>query len=167
MAQFNEDTHINATLSMDAVVLPDGCVTDDEVAAGAEIASSKLIHRNKSVYSDTSSTTAAAQTRCMVGMWNDGYLHAFEVGVHTLMSAQMGDNRTVTFDLQTANGTSVLVSPVTIDKTKAAKTLYPATIQSPNLSDGDTLWLVVTVGGSEGIQASGLFAVVTYDEDPT
>lgn len=166
MGRFDEDIHINGHLSVESVTLPDGSITDDEVSVGAEIASTKLVHRHKSTYSDSSATTAAAQTRCMVGMWHDGYLHAFEVGVHTLMSAGGGDDRTVTFDLQDSTGASVLLAPVTINKTKSAKTLYSGTIVTETLEDGDTLWLVVTVGGSTGTQATGLFAVVTYDENP-
>jgi len=158
--RIEEKIYFADTITFKDVVLPAGAVSNDQVAAGAKIAASKLVHKHRKSYGQAG--TAASETRAIHGVFGaTGTVVAFKVGSITPCTG----NATITVDLK-KNGTSILASAITLDSTKSARTLYAASIASAGLVVGDWLEVVVTANAGTGTLGTGLFWQVEIDEDP-
>lgn len=167
-SRWEGDVYVAGNLTARTLDIPAGTVGNADVSASADIDASKMEHRHVHTWSQESTTAAAAGEYMMAGIrGSTGTLLSFEVGAYTAASSGGADDRSATFDLEDSSGTSVLSSAVTIDKTTTAKTLTAATISTSSVSDGDTLFLTVATGGATGDLPEGLYAVLTWNEDPS
>lgn len=142
-------------------LLNSGCVSDDQVAANAAIAASKLEHSHRHTYAQESATTAAAEDRVMhVVDGTAGTIQLFEAGA---VVANIG-NATVTVDLL-KDGASVLTSAISLTSSEAAYETVIGVIDTNTLVDGDVLEVSVTVSAGTGTLATGVFVSLDVDED--
>ena len=147
------------------VVLPDGCVGNDEIEAVAGILYTKLEQKFMKGYAQESATACADEARVVhVVHGATAEVLGFEVGavVANLLDA------VVDIDLL-LNGVSMLNggTPVQLDLNDAAYAIVAGTIDpaKKDLSDDDVLEISIdgTVGG--GTLAKGVFAAVILAED--
>jgi hypothetical protein len=161
------DLHVAGALTARAMTLPSGTVTDNSVAAGAGIDSTKLETRPKI----TTELFAQGTTVAAVTKW----LHIVRGATGTIKNigamiaaAITGDN-TVTIDLKKSTGggafATVLTGTFGFSSASAVRTLVNGTISSAALVAGDILQVVVTVAGT-GTQAQGLTVSLQIEEDP-
>lgn len=169
MAQdlFNNDVHINGTLSAKTFTPPAGSIGDSGIAAAAGIDATKVVHQFPLVYTQVPGTAVLAATQLVHILRASGTVASIEVMTPTPAT---GGDRTVTVDLQksTAAGAfaTILSSVVTLNNATAARTPVTGAIATPSVVDGDLLQLVVAVAGAAGNQANGLLVTVTLRENP-
>lgn len=160
-SRIDDDVFVRGRLSMRTIDLPDGAVSDSDVAADAAIGAAKLEHQHAINYSQASGTTAAAETKVVHTVQGTaGSLVSIKAGMVTPCS---GD-ATVTVDLH-KNGSSILTSTITLDSTQTARELVTGTIDTATTADGDVLEIVITVSAGTGTLGSGVFAIVVARED--
>lgn len=160
--------HITETLSAQAVRFPAGSFDDDDIAAGANIAASKL-DRHESINiqhcAEAATVEASSSQFLHIVRGSTGSLVGFEGIVHTVASAT---TQLCYLDLQKATASttyvSVLSAPISFASTDAVRTPKAGTINSAGLSDGDILRTVVTVTGSTANFFKGLGYSLTYSE---
>jgi hypothetical protein len=158
MGRFDEDLYVNGNFAAKSMSVPLGAVADAQVAAGAEIATSKLRHKHKKSISQAG--TAATETRAIhVCAGLTGTAVSFAAG---LIAANSGA-ATVSVDLK-KNGTSILTAPISLTTTPAARTLLAGTISSGALVVGDWLEVVITATAGGGTLGTGLFVQLEIDE---
>lgn len=156
-----------ATQVLDTLRMPAGSVSNQEVAAGADIAASKLVHRHVLGYHQADgSAVAAADVPLHVVRGTTGSIIALEAAIAT---AAAGDAE-VTIDLQRSTGggafATVLTEPITLTSETAVRTAVAATIDSDTLVDGDVLLLAIAVDAGTGDLPEGLVVTATLDETP-
>jgi hypothetical protein len=142
--------------------LGSGTIGDPAVAAGANVAASKLEHQYEPVYRQESGTTAATGRQVLhVVKGATGTIMDFRVGAVT---AAIG-GATATFDLK-KNGSTILTGTIGLDSSTAAFALKtPAGYTSTALVAGDVLEVHVTaVAAGGGTLAVGLFAQLVLRE---
>lgn len=163
------DVFVNGNLSCTTFTPPDASVGNAAVAAGANIAASKLEHRHSPAHAQASGSDVATKSEVIhIVRGATGTLVAFEVAIDT---APTGGDKQFTVDLQVSTGggafATVLSSVVTVNQTDADRTISNATLASTALVDGDALKVVVTASGSTGSQGQGVRATAWLDEDPS
>ena len=141
------------------IILPGGCVGNNQIAAGAAIDAGKLTHQPRVGYSQESATTAAADTRVIAIARAAGTLKGFSAGS---VVANIGDS-TFTVDLL-KNGVSILTAPITIDSGDAAYALVAGAIDTVGVVADDVLEVAVTVSAGTGTLGLGVFAELLLDE---
>lgn len=147
------------------VHLADGQVADDQVAAGAEIAATKLEHQH--ALSATISGTVAAATipihLCRAAV------EIVDVQVVAL-TAPTGGDKAFTVDVKKGNQStalaSVLSAVITVNSTVADREVKTGTVTTTAAAADDVLVVVVATSGSTGTQASNVVVVVTIRELP-
>jgi len=148
-----------------SISLPDGCVGDDEVAAAAGIAYSKLEHKFVKGYAQESATACADEARVIhvVHGTNETVL-GFEVGA---VVANIGA-AVVDIDLL-LNGVSMLDggTPVQLDNGDAAYAIVEAALDAAKveLSDGDVVEMKIDGTAGAGTLAKGVFGSVILRAD--
>ena len=163
-----DDMFVAGTLAARQMTIPDGSVTDDAVAASAGIAATKLEHQHALVYRQADGTDVVSET---MPLWTCRGSSATAVAIEAVcLTAPAGGDKQVTVDLKKCNQASptpasILASTITIDSTKSDAEVITGTIDTADLSDGDTLVIEVTASGSTGTQAQGLVVTVTVRED--
>jgi hypothetical protein len=166
--QLDGDTVCTGTFTAKRFNPPAGCINDAAVVAGADIDADKLEHPYVIHYTQDSGTAIVAGTRLLHTV-RGGTARVKQVDV-MCTTAPTGDH-TVTVDIKAGNTSdafaSILGSVVTLDNATVAKTVYEASITSPDLADDDTIEIVVAVAGSTSSQGQGLLVTVTIYEDPT
>lgn len=170
MNLFDDDVHFRGNVTFGGQVrLPEGCVDDDTVAAGAGIDATKSTHQfSVDCELFDSTTTIANKTRLLhIVRGSTGTIVGFEAAVVTKATA--GD-KTVSVDLKKSTGggafATILTAPISFSDASSNLTAVAAAIASANLADGDLLCIVVTAAGSTGTQALGLLATLTMQEAP-
>ncbi|HEV7281059.1 MAG TPA: hypothetical protein VGN57_12715 [Pirellulaceae bacterium] len=161
--------HFTGTLTANAITLPDGCVDDDAVAVGAQIAASKVFHQppvSRQLFE--SSTTVAAKDELLSIIYGaTGSIVAFRAACAVAPT----DDHTFTVDLQksTSGGAfaSVLVDPIEFTVSDTARVAKSGTVETASLVVGDILKTVVAVTGTTGTQATGLVVTLTHTESPS
>lgn len=142
-----------------------GGFVDKDIANGAQISASKLIH-HQLIHAQLAenSTAVAAVTELLFTANQNGTLLTFEAFIVTQAT---GADRTVTVDLQKSTGggafSTILTSTIDIDNTTVVRTPIAATFSDTGVIDGDHFKTVVTVAGSAGDQAEGLCATLALD----
>ena len=166
---FNDDVHVNGTLTAARFNPPVNSVGASAIQAAAGIEATKLEHQfpiSVELFAEGTNIAALASRVVHVVKGASGEVVAVE-GV--IFGAATGD-RTATVDLQKSTGAgafaSILTTTVDIDATTLVRTSVAGVVASPDLLDGDILRLVVTIGGSTGTQPQGLLLTVTLREDP-
>lgn len=163
------DHHFTGVISSaSAPRFPSGSFDDDDVAAAANVAASKL-ERHQSIDLELfaeGATVAALPSKLMhIVRGTTGQSVGFEAMVHTVASAT---SQLCYVDLQKCTPSttfvSVLSAPITFASSDAIRTPKAATINTAALSDGDCLRTVVTVTGSTVSFFTGLNATWTYSE---
>ena len=165
--EFPSDVRINGELSCRDINLPDSCVGDDNIEAGANIDATKVIHQHGLHYDQKAGTDVAAETRIIHTFRNAATIVAVEVVPHT---APTGGDKAFTVDLQKGNASTafatMLSSPVTVNSSSAARTIQTGALASSAAADGDSLQIVVAVSGSTGSQGQGFSVTVWVREEP-
>ncbi len=169
MAQdlINNDFHVNGTLTAKLFSAPNGSITNAAIAASAGVAATKLEHQfAKDVTQAPGSAVVAATTLVHTVRGVTGEVVAIEAITTTPAT---GADRTVTIDLQKGNASTafatIMASTIVLNNGTAARTPVSGTISAPDIADGDTLQVVVTVAGAAGAQAQGLLITLTLRED--
>lgn len=160
--------HVTETLSAAAVRFPAGSFDDDDIAASANIAASKL-DRHQSIdtelFSEEATVVATSSKFLHIVRGSTGTIVGFEAVVHTLAS---GSTQNCYIDLQKATASttyvSILSAPIGFASTDSVRSPKAGTISSAGLSDGDLLRTVVTVTGSTANFYRGLGTTLIYSE---
>jgi len=160
------DYLITGNLSANSMSLPSGGVKDTNVASGAAIAASKLIHEVTSKYQQNSNAAVVNDNQ---------YAHIVNGATCTLAyvkaavdTVATGADRTVNIDLQRSTGgaafATVLSSTILFNNASTARTVVSGAINTATLAQGDILKWVVTVAGAAGNQAIGVIAEAFFQE---
>ena len=154
------DMHVDGTLTMKGVTLPNNSVTKDKVLAGTGIEYTKLEHLHRATHKQPNSAATAETKAIALIIGATGSTLNFKAGC----IAPCTGNATITVDLK-KNGTTVLSAPITLDNAQAAYATVSGTITVPGLVAGDVLTVVVAVNAGTGALGTGLFASVNWKED--
>ena len=162
------DVHVAGSLSAYALTPPASCVTDNAVAAAADIAATKLEHQNNYVYAQESGTTAADDNRVAAVIYGaTGSIIAF----HASSVVKCAGDSTVTIDLCKQSGTatsatSILSAAITLNSSSTTYSHVAGTISTATLVAGDKLEIKIDATVGTGTLAKGVFARVITREDP-
>lgn len=169
MAQdlFNNDLHVNGTLSCKAFSAPAGAITDAMVSAAAGIQATKLEHQFPLPYEQLPASAVVAETRDIhIVHGATGSVVSFRAAITGTIAT--GADRTVNVDLQKSTGAgafaTILTGTILFNNGSALRTVASATISATTLVAGDILRVVVTVAGAAGNQALGLIVTATIRE---
>jgi hypothetical protein len=153
-----------STLTCGAITLPNSCVTDAAVEAGADIEASKLMHQHPVLFAQTKATTTTA----------------FQIAVYTnLTTNPAGANINLGYCSVTnaattgvlgvdvlINGTSCLVGPAVINSTIAAYQLVAFDFASTTVAPGDVVEFKITVTSGTP-NCGGFLACLQMGEFPS
>ena len=160
-----------ATKTTVSIEWPGGGVSNNDIAADAQIAATKTIHQQVvpvELYPEGTVIAAVASRLVHSCYGSTGSLVALEGSIFTQAT---GADRTVTIDLEKSTGAgafaSVLGTTINITDSTPIRTPQPAVINDTTISDGDIFRLVVTVAGAAGNQAEGLLVNFIFRENPT
>jgi len=157
--RIEEDLYFAGHVSFKSVTLPDGSVSNAQIAPSAAIATSKQRHKHRKGRGQNG--TASAETvGAHVCAGATATVVAFKAGSIT---ACTGD-ATITVDLR-KNGSSILAAAIVLDSSNTARVAEAASIASPSLVAGDWLEVVVTVNAGTGSLGTGLYWDLEIDED--
>jgi hypothetical protein len=149
MAQINENLHVDAQLSAKTLSFPD-----------KSLPASAAFHHFPVQYRTKEGVDCVTESYPIHTAYRDGTLIAIEVMVVTPPT----DTRTLTVDLkkgsQASGFATVLSAPITINSGTAARQVVVGVLTTTAIADGDTLELVITVGGAAGNHAQGLSVTV-------
>lgn len=155
-------------MSVANIIPSGGGWTDNDIVAGANIAATKTIARERfSIELFGPTTTITALTKLLMIMRQSATLVHAEA-IQTVQAT--GADRTVTVDIQKSTGAgafaSIMSATIGFTNSSAIRTPVAGTFSVPSLVDGDILQAVVTVAGSASAQAQGLLLSLTIDELP-
>lgn len=153
------DLYVDGNLQAKSFTLPADAVTDAKVAADAAIAASKLKHQHR-VHLAQPNTAATTETRLVYAARGPAEVIAFEAGS---IAAALGA-ATVTLDLK-KNGASILTGVLTLNSANVARVTADAALATATMVDGDVLEIVVVATAGGGTLPTGLFAMVTVNEN--
>jgi hypothetical protein len=164
---FNQDLHVNATLSAKTFNPPTSCITNAAIQSNAGISASKVVHQFPLYVNQAPGTAVVADTSLIHVARASGTLLSFEAATPTIAT---GADRTVTIDLQksTAGGAfaTVLSGTIVLDDDSVARVAEAGTFSSTSYVVGDLFQVVVTVAGAAGNQAQGLIVTLWTTENP-
>lgn len=157
------DVFVQGNLSAKTVTLPASTVTDANVVGATGIQASKLQHQYETPYSQASGASVVTATVPLHTVFGaTATILGFYAGTIVVATG----NDTVTVDLR-KNGSTILTAVITLDSTKAARTLYtPAGFTSTSLVAADWLDVVVTATHNTGVLPQGLYVRLVHREDP-
>lgn len=155
------DLRVRGAIIPGSIRMPAGSVTDDGVAAGADISAAKLVHRHNAVWQQPN-TAATAETRTIHVVRVAGIISEILAGS---IAAAIGDS-TVTIDVK-KNGTSVLSSAIVLDNSNTARVPELGTINTSvdDVVADDWLEVVITISAGTGTLPTGVFVQVLIEED--
>jgi hypothetical protein len=164
LARIEGDFHVTGRISSGNLTIPASTISDAAVASDAAIAATKVSHDVRKTYSQEAAANAAADNKVIHVARNSGTVAAFECGLITAPDTAPGSSgRTATFDLK-KNNTTILSGTVQLDSTNTARVVEAGTISSAAYVDGDVFQVVITVGGSAGTHALGIFCEASFRE---
>lgn len=152
------------------VDLADDSIENRHLKAGADVAASKVVHRQALQYGQADGSNVVSETKLLHIARATGAIKDIEARVTT---APAGGDLQFTVDVQKASDgsgswTSLLDSVLTFADGDSDDTLKPGTlIASPSIADGDAIRVVITASGSTGSQGQGLGVTINLDENPT
>lgn len=160
--RFTDNGEFRGQAVFSNIVLSSGCVTDANVQAAANIASSKLEQRNRQVYSQESNSTATDGVYVVHVAGAAGNVESFGAGC---VVANIG-NAVVAVDLL-KNGNSILSAAVQVDSADAARAVVDATVSTATLAAGDVLEIEITGTAGTGTLGKGVFTILDVRENPS
>ena len=162
-----DDWVVGGNLSSKTFSAPVSCISDTAVAtpsAGAAgINTTKNNHRQHARYAQPN-TTAVTETRPIwITYGTSGTLVKFRAGS---IVANIGA-ATVTVDLW-KNGSSILSAPITLNSSDTARTpVDVGSFTSTTTAAGDWFDAVITATAGGGTLATGVYAELIVDENPS
>jgi hypothetical protein len=166
LSTLNSDLRVLGHLTANTMSIPAASVSNSSVKADAALDASKLVHEHRGRIAQGIAANAAAQSEVVHVARAAGTLEQFVVGLVTPPDTASGSSgRTATFDLK-KNGTTVLSATVVLDSTNVAYVVEAATISVSAYVAGDVFTVIITVGGSVGTHALGVFAEALFHEQP-
>ena len=160
--EIDGDLVVMRHLSARTMSIPASTVVDASVAAGANVAASKLEHQYQPLYAQASATTAAAATIAIWRVFGEtGSVVAVEAG---LVSPNVGA-ATCTVDVK-KNGTTILTGTISLTNAQVARESVAGTLDltAAALVDGDMLEVVTTATAGGGTLGTGLFVSLKIRE---
>lgn len=160
------DLIVPGVIYCEGITLPTSIVGDDQVAATANIAASKLQQQIPIDYRQKTGTAVVTETTDLtVVRGATGSVVSVDADVTT---APTGADRTITIDVQKGNQSTgfatVLNATIVINNTHVARQVLSGSIiigAGSTLADGDTIRVIVTVAGAAGAQGQGLTVTIT------
>lgn len=162
------DTVLRGTTQiLGSLVLPSGSVGATNIAAGANIETSKLVHRHALSISQANGTAVAdAEYPLHIFRGTTGTIVAIEVAIETAAAGAA----TVDIDLELGNAgsafASVLSAAIQLDNATVIRTPVAGTVSSTSAADGDILKVTVDATAGGGTLPQGLIVTLTLDETP-
>lgn len=164
MGTINEAMTFNGAVRFGSTIeIPDGSVSDANIAEGAGIKATKMQHRHYLTPVRDPSTTAAT-TRTFVGHIVVGTT-ATLYEVSSVVDVACVGSAVVTVDVQ-KEGVTALEDVITIDSSTTPGTPETSVVQADSYVAGDVLEVVVTVTLAGGTACKGLTVQMLVDEDP-
>lgn len=142
-----------------SVNVPSGSFGNDDIEAGADIATTKLQHRRNILYAQAwvTGTDNVDEDRAVARVYGTtGTL----IACYARNRVAPGGSDTTTVDVQ-KNGASVLSAPISL-ATADGVTYKAGTFSGTSLAAGDRLSFVINATGST--PGEGIEAVLVYDE---
>jgi hypothetical protein len=157
----NQDMRVQGNLACQTFNAPAGCINNAAVAADAQIATSKLVHRHKIHYSQQVGVDAASDAKVLfVCTATTGGATIQKFGAGSVAIA--GAATTITVDLK-KNGGSILSATFALDSGNTNYVIEePVGFTSTALVAGDVVTAHFTLAGAN--EPTGLFAVLVVDE---
>lgn len=163
---FEELVICNGGLRSSNIIYPAGSIDNADIAAGADIAGTKLECHFTLPYWQVHGTAVVAATAPLKIMRATGTLMSVEAQITGVIAT--GGDRTVDVDLQRSVGTgapaTMLSAAIQFTSASVLRTTATATLAATSLADGDALYMVITVAGAAGNQAQGLLVTVHIRE---
>lgn len=149
--RFDQDVHVNGTLSAKTLDIPASTVIDADVSSAADIAQGKLEHQHAKNYSqpNTASTTETRVLHVVFGASGT----ALDFRAASIAAAT--GNATHTIDLK-KNGTTMLSAVITLDNANTAYIAEAGTLSVTALTNGDVLTIVHTATVGSGALPTGV-----------
>lgn len=157
MPIFNENIHVNGTLSATKWSAPADAFGDTQVNSASPITAAKLQHQNQIVFGQMG--TVIDEVRVVYVAFAAGTLIQFQAGSAEIA---VGDS-TVEFDLL-KNGVTVLSLLPELDNTLGTFDSVVAGITTTAYAAGDVFEVVVTTTAGTGTLPVGVFAAITVRE---
>jgi hypothetical protein len=165
--RLDSNVHVTGNLSLSGSLgIPSGTVVDDDVAAAADIAASKLEQQYVQHYSqeaDTKSVTAKSLMHNVHG--STGVIDAFECGTKTVGTG----TSTITVALvnyRAGTTAAVLAANIVLDSGNSVYIPEAGTISATATADGDALECQLTCADGDGAVGNGFYATLVVREDP-
>ncbi|HYE20964.1 MAG TPA: hypothetical protein VEA69_21135 [Tepidisphaeraceae bacterium] len=157
--RFDQDVHVNGTLSAKALDIPASTIVDADVSSSADIGQGKLEHQHSKHYSQANAA-ASDETRMIHVVYGaSGTLLDFRAGS---IAKAVGDS-TVTVDLK-KNGTTVLSAVITLDSGNTNRVAEAGTLNVTSLTNGDVLEVVIDATIGTGTLPTGVFCELRLKE---
>jgi len=155
------DAYHAGTETFRTIVLPSSCILDANVAAGAAIATSKMLHRHFwHFHQDGSAASITIPVHEVHGA--TGSIVALKCGSVVVAIGAA----TVTIDLL-KNGVSILTAALVLDSSNTIRVLEAAAIATAALVDGNWLDLQITAAAGGGTLPTDMLYELIWDEDPS
>ena len=154
------DLHVTGTISAGTLNIPASTIVDADVSSTAAIDYTKLEHQDHATYAQSGNSVDETKV-----------IHTVHGATCTLLGFEAGSVTphagadVCTIDLQ-KDGVSVLAAPITLDNTNVAYTPEAATINTTAGADGDVYTVVQNFTTGAGTPATGVYATLTFVEDP-
>ena len=155
------DVYVAGNLRAHTMTVPAGAVTDDGVAAGADIQATKVRHEHRQVYAQESATSAADEARVIHAV-RGAAAEAVAFVAGAVVKA-IGD-AIVEIDLL-KNGASILTAPIELNSTQADYEVVAGVIDTAALVAEDVLEIVIDGTIGTGTLPKGVFAALSVHED--
>lgn len=156
-----DSLHVSGTLTCDKFTPPEDSIGNAAFRSGDYLAGDKIQHGLRLLLAQDSDAEAAAQTRVVHVAVAAGTLMAIRAGCVDPCS---GDAEIIVDVLK--NGSSVLVSPITLDSNQNARETVSGTINSEALAADDVLEVEITVDAGTGSLGAGVFVSIVGHENP-
>lgn len=157
--RFDQDVHVNGTLSAKTLDIPASTIVDADVSSAADIGQGKLEHQHAKHYSQANAA-ASDETRMLHVVYGaSGTILDFRAGS---IAKAVGDS-TVTVDLK-KNGTTVLSSVITLDNANTNRVAEAGTLSVTTLTNGDVLEVVIDATIGTGTLPTGVFCELRLKE---
>ena len=154
--------HVDGNLTMKTIGLPAGGVVNTHVSENAGLDATKLKHQYEITQAQGSGDNVAAETQVRHLVYGTtGEVIAFEGGS---IVAGLGTYE-VTIDLL-KNGTTVLTTPVVLTTNETAMEVVSSVIGTTPLVANDVLEVDISITGTTGTAAQGVFSRLVVREDP-
>lgn len=168
----SENAYFEKSLGAAIFILSAGCVSDNHIAAGANIATSKMLHRHVVHYKQVDGEDVADTT-------GDGIpIHICRKAT-TIIAAEItlvdavpaGKTGKVEVDIKYANdtptaATTILTAVITHDHTNADYEIVAGELAVTALAIGDVILACVAETDGDGDHPQGLNVTLTLDEAP-